>query len=381
MRTGNRLTLPAAVKKVLIVGGGIGGMTLAIALQRAGIEAHVIELHDKTVGVGIVCTGNTMRALKALDLLDRCLEQGFASDVFRVYDAAGNFIMDNPMPTGAGPEYPGCIALERPELAHILRTQALVEGATVRIGLTVQALTDSPPGVLASLSDGMSAVYDLVVGADGFYSRVRQLIFGDRYQPQFTGQSGWRWLTERHEEIATTTFFHGLRKVGLVPLSQKTMYVLITDTMPGKQRVPVEDIPRMFRERLEEFGAPIIADLRGKIDASSVLVYRPYEVLLVPPPWHSSRVVLIGDAAHTMTPHLGNGGGMAIEDAIVLAELLRDGQSIEDVLSRFVQRRYERCRMVYENSLQICKWEMHGGTDDLGYGLSRQTWAELLKPP
>lgn len=370
----------AAIGNALIVGAGIGGTTLAIALQRVGVDTHVAELHDTVLGVGIVCTGNTMRALREIGVLEECVDEGFPCENFQVFDSAGNFIMDNPMQEGAGPAYPTCIGMRRPIMSRILRDHATDLGSVIRTSLSVDRLDLGPTSVSVDFTDGTTGEYDMVVGADGVFSKVRNLMFGDRFQPEYVGQAAWRWPCRRHPDINTVTFFHGQRKLGFVPLSSDTMYALITDTIPGNPMIPEEQTARLFRERLEEYTAPIVVELREEITDTTQIIYRPFDDLLMPSPWHSGRAILIGDAAHAVTPHLGNGGGMAIEDAIVLADEIQRHEDLPAAFEAFMARRFERCRLVHDVSLQISQWEVHGGSDDGGYALSRETWAKLLEP-
>jgi 2-polyprenyl-6-methoxyphenol hydroxylase-like FAD-dependent oxidoreductase len=94
------------------------------------------------------------------------------------------------------------------------------------------------------------------------------------------------------------------------------------------------------------------------INDPTQVVYRPLEVLLMPPPWNKGRVLLIGDAAHATTPHLGNGASQAVEDAIVLAELVARDLPLDDMFAEFMKRRYERCKFIWESSVMVGNWEM-----------------------
>jgi len=105
--------------------------------------------------------------------------------------------------------------------------------------------------------------------------------------------------------------------------------------------------------------APVIAELKAEIGDPAKVVYKAMEAVLVPPPWYSGRVVLLGDAAHATTPHLGQGAGMAIEDAVVLAEELNSDGSVRQQLERYMERRYERCRFIVESSELIGKFQMN----------------------
>jgi 2-polyprenyl-6-methoxyphenol hydroxylase-like FAD-dependent oxidoreductase len=148
-------------------------------------------------------------------------------------------------------------------------------------------------------------------------------------------------------------------KAGLVPLSPDLMYMLLVETPPQGEplRLAPDALAATMRERLAPFGG-VIADLRELITDSEKVVYRPVEALLVPPPWYRGRVVLIGDAAHATSPHVGQGGAMAMEDAIVLAEEIASNDLVGPAFQRFMERRYERVKTIVDISLQIGQWEM-----------------------
>jgi len=369
------------MKKVLVVGGGIAGTTLAISLQRSGMRAEIVDIANDVVGVGILLTTNAMRAMQHIALLDACVEQGVACNKSRVHDAAGNFLMDTAVPNGIGPQYPNSIGMERPALARVLRTEALNAGATIRLGLTVERVDNLDDRAVVQFTDGSSGEYDLVVGADGLYSHMRSLMLGDATPPvEEVGQSAWRWYTKRHPSITTTTFFHGRRKLGFVPLSKYSMYLLIVDGVPASMKLSPEEALEELRSRLNEFTAPIIADLLPTLTSDSYISYRPLGQLWVDGPWHRGRIALIGDAAHGVLPHLGNGGGMAIEDGIVLSEELLANDDVEEALVRFRRRRADRCRLVYENSMKICFLEEAHASEGEIYQLIEQSLNALTEP-
>jgi 2-polyprenyl-6-methoxyphenol hydroxylase-like FAD-dependent oxidoreductase len=113
----------------------------------------------------------------------------------------------------------------------------------------------------------------------------------------------------------------------------------------------------MLAERLGEYGG-LIGELARSLPDSSDIVYSPLEPLLMPAPWHRGRVVLVGDAAHATTPHIAQGASMAFEDAVVLSELLGEAPSIDQALQAYTARRWERCRLIVHNSLQIGRWQL-----------------------
>jgi 2-polyprenyl-6-methoxyphenol hydroxylase-like FAD-dependent oxidoreductase len=351
-------------KRVLIVGGGIGGLTLAVALARQGLKAEVIELKPEAgvLGVGIIQPGNALRALRDLGLLDECLAQGFQIDDYVMYDAAGGYIGRMKLLRIAGPTIPAVNGLPRIALHRILTKAAEDGGARIRLGLTVDSITSFDDRADVVLSDGAKETYDLVVGADGIRSHVREMIFGAAYVPQFTGHGVWRFTLPRLPEVDHQIMYYGVGvKAGLMPVSSDQMYLLLVTNEPDNPRMPPEQLDRLLRERLNPFTAPLVAKIRDQINDPSDVIYGPIEEVILPPPWFRQRVLLIGDAAHASGPHVSQGATMAIEDASVLAELIGRGLSGEDVLAQFMARRYERCKFVQDTSRQVGR---EGNIDD-----------------
>jgi 2-polyprenyl-6-methoxyphenol hydroxylase-like FAD-dependent oxidoreductase len=132
--------------------------------------------------------------------------------------------------------------------------------------------------------------------------------------------------------------------------------VWLVQEEPGNPRYPQEELARLFRERLAPCSG-VLARFREHITDPALVVYRPLEALLLPAPWYQGRVLLIGDAAHATTPHMGQGSAQAVEDAVVLAELLGSGCPVAQAMQSFMARRYERCKFIVESSLQIGEWE------------------------
>jgi 2-polyprenyl-6-methoxyphenol hydroxylase-like FAD-dependent oxidoreductase len=158
------------------------------------------------------------------------------------------------------------------------------------------------------------------------------------------------------------------------------MYIFIVQNTPEKVRPADDALAELARRQLAGYGG-LVARAREQITDSVQVLMRPAEVILVPPPWFRGRVVLIGDAAHATTPHLASGAGIAIEDAVVLGELLRSDAPVAEVLETFMQRRYERCRTVVTNSIQLGEWQQRPGTPEADpAGLARDTQALLAQP-
>ena len=349
-----------APPRILIVGGGIGGLSLAIGLGRAGIRGDLIEIKRAwaVYGVGIIQPGNAIRAYKALGVADRCLEQGFVYRRQRYFDADGAFMGERAMPAVDGLDMVGNCGIPRPVLQGILVSEATALGANIRLGVTVRSLLDHGDGVEVTFTDNTRGVYDLVVGADGTSSNIRAMVFGDIYQPRFSGQGCWRFTTEKPPEMDYSATFYGPNKAGLIPLTRTLMYMFITTTEPGNPWMPEDHLHELMRDRLHGHHG-FAAEIRDRIRRPEDVVYKPLETVLIPPPWYRGRVLLIGNSAHTTTPHHAQGAAMAVEDAVVLSELLAQDKKMPAVLEQFMARRWERCKLVVEASLQVGQWELN----------------------
>jgi len=349
----------AEVERVLVVGAGVSGMALATALKKAGKRPDLVEIQPQpdVLGVGISIQGPALRALQAIGLLDRCARDGFGYSQVVNCDRNGKVEGVVDLPRLNGPQYPSCVGMMRPTLHRILADALAEAGVTVRFGVTVRSLRQSPDRVDAVFSDGSRAKYDLVVGADGANSAVRELVFGPEWKPRYTGQAVWRAMVPRPEGVRARHAYYGPRhKAGFNPVSAQEMYIYLVQNVTGDPRLDPERWPAVMRGLLADFGGRI-EEVRDRITDPQRIVYRPVGALLLPPPWYVGRVVVIGDAAHTAPPQLASGATVAIEDAIVLAELVQSDLPAPQILGKFMARRYQRCRIVVENSRQLGEWE------------------------
>ncbi|MCK9801135.1 2-polyprenyl-6-methoxyphenol hydroxylase [Pseudomonas chlororaphis] len=372
----------SAVNKVLIVGGGIGGLCAAIALRRRGIAVDLVELKAQwtVYGVGIIQQSNVVREMAKLGVLDGYLDAAYAFEDVAIYDLQGTQLARIPGQRLAGPEYPANVGISRLALHQVLSETAIELGTQVRLGLSVDNLDQDVDGVDVLFTDATRARYDLVVGADGLYSKVRSLLFGDAYQPRFTGQAVWRYNFPRHPGIDHLANFQGPDgNAGLVPLAGDLMYLFLTSHEPSNPWMDPASLAATMRERLQGFTG-LIGELREQITDSSQVVYKPMEVVFVDEPWFNGRVLLIGDAAHATTPHLGQGAGMAIEDAVVLGEELTAGGSLHEQLQRFMARRFDRCQFISESSVLAGDKEMQRDHSFDRIGLVRQMLQRTAQP-
>lgn len=350
------------VKRVLIVGGGIGGLALSIGLRKAEIEVEIVEIKQQwtVYHVGIIAQSNLIRAMVALGIADECVAAGFSYQGVRFCDASGNVISDSPGIKLAGPNYPAYLGLTRPALHDVLSAASKKAGAQVHLGVTIAEISQSPKKVAVKFTDGSAREYDLLVGADGVHSQIRTTVFGDHLTPKFTGEGVWRYNVPRPPDVDYGSIYASSEgpKAGLIPLTRETAYLFRIGAEPGNPRFPKDELASIMRDRLKPFGGAIGESAPG-ISDPDLVVYRPLESVLVPAPWYIGRVALIGDAAHPITPHLGQGAAQAVEDAVVLAHELGKDMPVKESLDSFLRRRYERCKFIQEASLQIGEWEMH----------------------
>jgi 2-polyprenyl-6-methoxyphenol hydroxylase-like FAD-dependent oxidoreductase len=346
---------------ILVIGAGIGGLTAGIALRRQGFAVEMIEKDPgwSVYGVGIIQQGNVLRAVQALGLLDRYVDAGVGFDAVEVYAPNGMQVARVPSPRLL-PDRPANVGVSRRAMQKVLGDAALEAGAKLRLGITATAFGQDGARVSVQFSDHTSGDYDMVVAADGTYSATRAMVFPEAPLPAFTGQAVWRCNLPRLAGLDALHAYNGPIGAGLVPISRELMYLFITTPEPGNPRYPRAGLAAAMRGKTAQC-APAIRQLAEQITDDEAVVYRPLESLLVEGPWHRGRVMLLGDAVHATTPHLGQGAGMAIEDSLVLAEELARHDDLETALTAYRARRFERCAYIVRASLAICLGQLGKG--------------------
>jgi len=343
---------------ILIVGGGIGGLTAAIALRARGHRVTVIERDPawSVYGVGITQQGNVLRAMKQLGLLDAYLSSAAGFDFVAVHAPDGTLVAKVPSPRLVE-GCPANVGISRRALHKVLGDRAIAAGAEVLLGVTADSLDDDGLAVSVRFSNGTTGRFDIVIGADGVHSRTRRQALPRSPEPHFTGQSVWRYNLPRPAGLDSLHVYNGPTGAGLVPMSGTVMYLYLTTPEPGNPRYPHAGLAAAMRAKVP---APLAA-LAVQITDDAEVVYRPLEAVFVEGAWHAGRIVLLGDAVHATTPHLGQGAGMAVEDAIVLAEEIARHDAPEAAFAAYRARRFERCRYIVEESLAICRGQLGQG--------------------
>ena len=373
------------LESVLIVGGGIGGLTAAIAMRRKGYPVEIIDRDPKwsVYGVGIIQQMNVVRAMGELGVLDAYLSKASGFDSTTIFvGPGGHQDAKFDTPRLAGPDYPSNAGVRRRDLQQVLGDEAKRLGATIRLGLTVSEMTDQGDAVDVAFSDGTSGRYGIVVGADGIFSQTRGAILPDAPKPQYTGQWVWRYNLPRPEGLDGIHIFAGPCNAGLVPMTDDLIYMfLVTQEEAGMTLDVAGSAEKMVARAKAMMPPPQLQQWLEMITDDAEVVARPMEVVfLKDQPWHKGRVVLLGDAVHASTPHLAQGAGMAIEDALVLAEELEKADTPEAAFTAYRDRRYKRVCFVAENSVRIGEMQM-GKCEPFDVGaLTGQTIGMMCEP-
>ena len=363
-----------------MIGAGIGGLSAAIALARAGHRVEMIERDPQwsVYGVGIIQQSNVVRAMDQLGVLDAFLDAACGFDAIEIYIPSGQRVARVPAPSLVA-DKPANVGIGRRALQKVLGDSAKALGVTIRLGVSATALDDDGEGVAVTLSDGGTARFDMVIGADGVYSQTREAILPDAARPEFTGQGVWRYNFPRPADLDALHVYNGPVGVGLVPMSRDQMYLFATSPEPGNPLYPREGLAAVMRDKLANT-APQIRALAEQITDDDGVVSRPLEVLMLEGPWHKGRIVLLGDAVHATTPHLGQGAGMAIEDALVLAEEIGRHATPDAAFTAYAARRTPRCRYIVEQSLAICHGQIGKGAPVDNHQATAAMFAVVSQP-
>jgi 2-polyprenyl-6-methoxyphenol hydroxylase-like FAD-dependent oxidoreductase len=353
-----------AMTKALIVGGGITGLAAAMVLSRQGITVDLIEREKRieALGSGITLIAPALRALSRLGVCEDCLAQGYGVSHFETYDVDGTLVDRFPLPAPVGSDLPGLLGTMRPAMHRVFLDRATKEGTSVRTGMSPVRIEERSHAVAVTFNTGEHGEYDLVVGADGLRSTVRNLVFGPT-RPEFQGQGCFRVVLPRPADMTAEVQFRPAVDiaVGFTPTSADLMYMYCNFPAEEGYRPSPSHLVALVRERIEEFGG-LVAKVRDQIEDPGRIHYATFDTILAPDPWFSGRVVLLGDAAHCPTPHLAAGAAMCMEDAIALGEELAAAPTLDDALRAFCTRRFDRCKFVVETSSQLSYWQTHPGS-------------------
>ncbi|HEU0214946.1 MAG TPA: FAD-dependent oxidoreductase [Jiangellaceae bacterium] len=329
--------------RILVVGAGIAGLGAARALRQRGIAATVVEREPASThtGAGIYLPGNATRALRALGLESTVAERASLIPRQRLCDHRGRVLADIDL-AGLWGDVGPCLALHRTDLHEILSTHG--DPVPVQMGLPVRRISQQAGTSTVEFGDTTTHSYDLVIGADGIHSTVRQLAFGTCARRP-VGQLAWRFVTECPPEITTWTVLLGRSVAFLaVPIGRGRVYCYCDTPVDATPPLQGDDVVGRLAEILTGFGAPVQAILET-LGADGAVHVAPIEEVTLDG-WSRGSVLLIGDAAHATSPNMAEGAAMALEDGLVLAECLTSGDGIALGTERFQARRTPRTQWV-----------------------------------
>ena len=329
--------------RVIVVGGGIAGLSAAIALRKTGHEVVVLERTPRVdpVGAGITLFANAMKALERLGVGEAVAARGAAATRSAILTWEGRELTRVPSDL-----LEGTIALHRADL------QAVLGGGDVRLGVEVAAVEPGEDAVVAKSTDGSEERGDLLVGADGLSSVVRRAIAD--VPVRYAGYTAWRGVSSVPVEAGRLTESWGVgERFGLVDIGRGRTYWFATKNAPEGESHEPGGRKAEIRRRFSGWHEPIAAVVEAA-DESAILRNDVYYLEPLPR-WSDGRVVLVGDAAHATTPGVGQGAAQAIEDAVVLADRLVRRDDLATALADYETIRRPRAEAVLKMSRRVDK--------------------------
>lgn len=328
---------------IAVIGGGYGGATAAKALSLLGADVTVYEQATRVheVGAGIGLRPSSMDMFRQLGIFDDIAKVSAASDYFQILTATGEEIMKD--------SWPGMDDYDTRTHTHLIHRNDFIQAllgvlpdGMVRLGHKLERIEDRGDHAVATFANGTSVQADLVLGADGIKSTVREQLFSDQ-QPVFAGEHAYR-------AVVDADAAHGLvqddnlrmylgrgTKVYVLPLRHRNqMSFDVTALNPDSTWVP-EVTKEQLLAHIEGFDQRIV-DTAKDLDFSTVNVRAVHDIDPVDT-WHTDSVALLGDAAHSMCHHQGQGANSAILDAGALATALRSAGSVAEALAAYQAER------------------------------------------
>jgi 2-polyprenyl-6-methoxyphenol hydroxylase-like FAD-dependent oxidoreductase len=345
--------------KVMVAGGGIGGLTAAIALRRTGFDVAVFErtAELREVGAGLLLAANARKALGKLGLAEAVSRLGTPASAAEIRSWRGEVLASIPAAELEKQVGAPSAAVHRADLQALLVREA-GEG-TLRFGAEVEAFEQDESGVTVLLAGGGEERADILVGADGLRSKTRAALLGPE-KPRYGGYTAWRAVVEPKEELLAwgrgfESWGRGAR-FGCAHIGKGRVYWFATanapegakDGQPGSPAGPKAALLRLFGS----WHRPI-RQLIEATDEVAILRTDIYDRDPLGERWGEGRVTLLGDAAHPMTPNLGQGACQAVEDAIVLARCLNEGGATAAALRSYERLRSDRAAMVVRRSRRV----------------------------
>lgn len=357
------------MKHMLIAGGGIGGLSAAISLRKAGFSVTLCEAasENRKTGAGILQPQNALAVLKELGVFEECCKHGFQTEWFKTFDEQGDLLFQV-SESFLDDSLPGRNNILRKTLNDILMKHAEAAGVDIKWGKKVVAYEETAESVTAVCENGEKLQADILAGFDGIHSAIRDIMLQKETEKEHLGMGAWRFYIELPDytfEDATLMYRSGDTQIGVVPLAEHAGYVFVLQPCTSDYRD--EEDTRFDRVKEILSGFPGLDFVTKQMSKQHPVIFNKLEQVAVQEPWHKGRVVIGGDAAHAGAPTLAQGAAMAIEDAIVLAEELQKHADHETALQAYYKRRAPRALKVQNLSSEIVRRGLKGepGAEEL----------------
>ncbi|MBO3462360.1 FAD-dependent monooxygenase [Aetokthonos hydrillicola Thurmond2011] len=361
-------------KKIVIIGGGIGGAATAIALHRAGFEAIVYERKEnlREAGAGIALWANATHVLKNLGVLSDVLRESDVVTNYQFNSKHGEELVNISLDHFEVP----AVCIHRADL-HTLLWRNLSSEQLV-LGQTFEQFEQNEDKIIAHFSSGKTCEGDALIGADGLRSQVRAALFGDS-QPIYRGFTTWRGLTDyipsTYRPGYITEFIGSGGGFGFVTIGKGRMYWYAAAKRNHEQTDVGVEQKSQIQERFKDWHRSI-PDLIAATDQANILKTDLYDRIPVRP-WGKQNVTLLGDAAHPTLPTLGQGACMALEDALVITKCLLTHSDPAVAFQQYESQRFERTKAIVQQSLQAAQM----GRFESSFAIAlRETFMKLMKP-
>jgi 2-polyprenyl-6-methoxyphenol hydroxylase-like FAD-dependent oxidoreductase len=343
-------------KKAIIVGGGIGGLATAIALEEANMDVVVHERADslRAGGTGLTLWSNATYALQKLGVLNQVYSRGKIILESEICTSKGETLSQIPLIKLAKKYGTSTVGILRSELYSILLDR--IHNSEVKTSSKCIGFEQTDTQVKVYFENGETVVGDLLIGADGIHSSVRKNIYTTDHLRQ-SGYTAWRGVSKFCHPYCSNGYMYeawgrGVR-FGFVPVSNDTVYWFATKNSALGQTASSSckrELLDLFRDFKEPIPSVIYATDENTIITNNIYDRSPKRT------WIKGRVVLIGDAAHPMTPNLGQGACLTLEDAVVLGNcLVKEPDNISNALTRYESERINRASFVVKASWQFGK--------------------------
>lgn len=353
--------MPTTYSKAVLIGSGIAGPVLAMALQEIGIESEIYEARrcaDDHAGLFLNAASNGLEALRQLGAEREVIAQGWPCPRLQMFSGTGKRLGE--VSNGLKPEQgAGSVLIKRGALQRALLDAAGARGIEVRYGARLRELTQARDGVTARFEDGRTATGDLLIGCDGLHSRTRHLIDPAAPSPSYTGMlcfGGFARETGLAPTPGTLNLMFGKRAFfGWLAAASGEVFWFSNATRPEPTRAELaatsnETWQRYLLDLHRDDAGPVTQILSSRQD--EITAYPLHDMPSVPT-WSRGRVAIIGDAAHATSPHAGQGASLAVEDALVLARCLRELGTAEAAFARFETLRRQRVEKVVKFARQM----------------------------